>query len=69
MAHRLAKIAITGALIAAPIALTAAPAFADPFPPGNHQPDHRGPQPGPGHQQGPGPQHPNPAPFPTGSAA
>jgi len=70
MAHRIAKIAMVGALIATPIVMAAAPALADPPPPvGNNQP---------GHQQGPqqhGPQQPAPAPapapapFPTGSAA
>ncbi len=72
MAHRIAKIAMAGALIATPIVMAAAPALADPPPPvGNNQPGH---QQGPGQQQG-GQQHgpqqpaPAPAPFPTGSAA
>ncbi|WP_216903491.1 hypothetical protein [Nocardia alni] len=72
MAHRIAKLAVTAAIIAAPIAMTAAPAFAAPMVPGNNQ-NHGGPQQqGPGQQQHgpqqPGPQH-NPAPIPSGSAA
>lgn len=71
MAHRIAKLAIAGAIIVAPIAMTAAPAFAGPVvPPANNQ--NHGQQ-GPGQQQRgpqqPGPQHNNPSPLPSGSAA
>ncbi len=75
MAHRIAKLAIAGAIIVAPIAMTAAPAFAGPVvPPANNQ-NHgqQGQQQqGPGQQQR-GPQQPqqhnNPSPLPSGSAA
>jgi len=78
MAHRIAKFAMMGALVATPIVMAAAPAFADTpqQPQGNnqsaHQQNHQDQgrqQPAPQQQQPAPQQHSNPLPFPTGSAA